>query len=77
MEDAIHYLTDLAVEPIAERDYTTDSDAFEQYIRADEEQPYYEGIAGQFNDGQEIVDKVLGDGWEAQDETRGIKAHKI
>lgn len=75
MEDAIHYLTDLAVEPIAERDYTTDSDAFEQYIRADEEQPYYEGIAGQFNDGQEIVDKVLGDGWEAQDETRGIKAY--
>jgi len=75
MEDAVNYLTDLAVEPIAERDYTTDHDAFEQYIRTDEDASYYEGIAGQFNDGQEIVDKVLGDGWEAQDETIGIKSY--
>jgi hypothetical protein len=75
MEGAVAYLTDLAVEPIAQRDFGADHDSFEHYIRADEGASYYEGIAGQFNDGQEIVDKVLGDGWEAQDETNGLKAY--
>jgi hypothetical protein len=46
-----------------------------QFIRADEPPSYYEGIAEEFNDGQEIVDKVLGDGWEGQDETVGIKSY--